>query len=208
MHLIDETFVMRSKIVHAIILKLQAKLILTRVCPCAFVILLCPEIFIIFIIIQSAHFFQSIWSYSHCVVSLYLVFRFLQAYEKHGIRLWGLTAQNEPSDGYIVDFSFQAMGWTPESQRDYIALDLGPALEASGYGDLKLMILDDQRIFLPEWAERVTNITWNVLYISEWICLLCGRNCIGCFTTALTIFNDCQCNLFRLPPILFTSNMR
>ena len=47
------------------------------------------------------------------------------------------------------------MGWTPVQQRDFIALDLGPALEKNGLQHIKLMILDDARVLLPYWAEQV-----------------------------------------------------
>ncbi|KAL5005208.1 hypothetical protein ScPMuIL_018664 [Solemya velum] len=92
--------------------------------------------------------------------------RFLQEYEKNGIHLWGLTAQNEPTDGNIVNFSFQCMGWTPSQQRDFIALDLGPALEKAGYGHVHLMILDDLRLLLPYWAEIVLKSPEAAKYIS------------------------------------------
>lgn len=81
--------------------------------------------------------------------------RFLQEYQKNGIGFWGLTAQNEPSDGYLYKFSFNAMGFTPETQSQFIVDNLGPALEQSGFGDVKIMILDDQRVFLPAWPDRV-----------------------------------------------------
>ena len=66
-----------------------------------------------------------------------------------------MTAQNEPSDGNLPNFRFQAMGWNPTQQRDFIALDLGPALQKNGFDDVKLMILDDARFLLPYWAEQV-----------------------------------------------------
>lgn len=92
--------------------------------------------------------------------------KFLQAYKSHGIDIWGLTAQNEPIDGMIPGFSFQCLGWTPELQRDFIAMDLGPALVANGFGNVKLMILDDQRIFLPYWPEVVLSDPEAAKYIS------------------------------------------
>jgi len=85
------------------------------------------------------------------------VSRFLDAYASHNISLWGLTAQNEPTDGYIRNFSFQAMGWHPETQRDFIKMDLGPKLAESGHGNVKLMIMDDQRPLLPYWADVVNH---------------------------------------------------
>lgn len=97
--------------------------------------------------------------------AMYFV-KFLQAYKDHGINIWGLTAQNEPIDGMITDFPFQCLGWTPELQRDFIAKDLGPALEANGFGHVKLMILDDQRIFLPYWPEVVLKDPTAAKYIS------------------------------------------
>ncbi|XP_014678234.1 PREDICTED: glucosylceramidase-like [Priapulus caudatus] len=81
--------------------------------------------------------------------------RFLDEYAANDVHFWGITAQNEPLDGRIKNFSFNAMAFTAEQQRDFIASDLGPALAAGGYGKLKLMILDDQRLMLPQWARVV-----------------------------------------------------
>ncbi|KAL3866868.1 hypothetical protein ACJMK2_044121 [Sinanodonta woodiana] len=93
--------------------------------------------------------------------------RFLEEYRKYNITLWGLTAQNEPTDGYIHNFPFQAMGWYPDQQKDFIALDLGPAMKAGGFSDVKLMILDDTRLNLPYWAEKVFSQQSNAsMYVS------------------------------------------
>uniref|UniRef100_A0A4D5RNY4 Glucosylceramidase n=1 Tax=Ixodes scapularis TaxID=6945 RepID=A0A4D5RNY4_IXOSC len=83
--------------------------------------------------------------------------RFLQEYEKNGIRIWGLTVENEPSVGYVPNFRWQSMGFTPSTELDFIKMDLGPALLEAGYGpgNLTLMIMDDQRSFLPNWANVV-----------------------------------------------------
>ena len=48
------------------------------------------------------------------------------------------------------------MGWTAAEQKEFVLNNLGPTLEEKGYGDLKLMIMDDQRINLPDWAEKVS----------------------------------------------------
>ena len=97
--------------------------------------------------------------------ALYFV-RFLQEYQKQNITIWGLTAQNEPSDGMIEGFPFQCLGWTGDLQRDFIKTDLGPALVQSGFKDVKLMILDDQRVFLPFWAETVLHDSDAAKYVS------------------------------------------
>jgi len=81
--------------------------------------------------------------------------KFFDEYKKHNIEFWGVTAQNEPADGNIPNFSFNCMGWNAETQAMFVGLNLGPTMEAAGYGDVKIMIMDDQRIFLPAWPEKV-----------------------------------------------------
>ncbi|XP_067878884.1 lysosomal acid glucosylceramidase-like isoform X2 [Heterodontus francisci] len=81
--------------------------------------------------------------------------RFLDEYAKHNLTFWAVTAQNEPTTGLITNYSFQCTGFTAEMQRDFIVLDLGPALHNSAHRDVQLMILDDQRLLLPYWAKVV-----------------------------------------------------
>lgn len=59
--------------------------------------------------------------------------------------------------------SFQALGFTPEEQRDWVALDLGPALHASSYPQTHILILDDNRLLLPYWAKVVSPTTSDVV---------------------------------------------
>lgn len=69
-----------------------------------------------------------------------------------------MTAENEPSAGLFTGYPFQCLGFTAEHQRDFISHDLGPALANSSH-DVKLLILDDQRLLLPRWAQVVSAIT-------------------------------------------------
>lgn len=97
--------------------------------------------------------------------------RFLDEYEKVGIWFWAVTAQNEPTDGYIPFFSFNCLGFTAAEQRDFIKNYLGPALKgrkplkttsvgnnsssSSSSSPVKLMILDDNRVRAKNWVETV-----------------------------------------------------
>ncbi|XP_075537208.1 lysosomal acid glucosylceramidase-like isoform X4 [Dermacentor variabilis] len=83
--------------------------------------------------------------------------RFLQEYEKRGVPMWGLTAQNEPTSGFIPRYPWQALGFTPQTERDFIKHDLGPALAEAGYGaeKLKLMMFDDNRLGIRLWSRTV-----------------------------------------------------
>ncbi|XP_044063224.1 lysosomal acid glucosylceramidase isoform X3 [Siniperca chuatsi] len=83
--------------------------------------------------------------------------RFLEEYAKHNLTFWAFTTGNEPSAGQMTNYSFQALGFTPEEQRDWVALDLGPALHASSHPRTHVLILDDNRLLLPYWAKVVLN---------------------------------------------------
>lgn len=52
--------------------------------------------------------------------------------------------------------SFQALGFTPEEQRDWVALDLGPAVLSSSHPHTHILIMDDNRLLLPHWAKVVS----------------------------------------------------
>ncbi|XP_074118302.1 lysosomal acid glucosylceramidase [Sminthopsis crassicaudata] len=92
--------------------------------------------------------------------------KFLDAYAEHKLKFWAVTAENEPSAGMISGYPFQCLGFTPELQRDFIAFDLGPALAQSDHRDTKLLILDDQRLLLPHWAEVVLKDRKAAQYVS------------------------------------------
>ena len=58
------------------------------------------------------------------------------------------------------------MGFTGSTERDFVKSDLGPALEKAGYGDIKLMIFDDNRITLPGFTETVLSDKDAMKYVS------------------------------------------
>ncbi|XP_068226099.1 lysosomal acid glucosylceramidase-like [Palaemon carinicauda] len=91
--------------------------------------------------------------------------KFLDGYAANGVKIWGLTAENEPAAGYIPFYPFNCMGFTAKEQLEWITKYLGPTLEAHGYGDVILMTLDDNRVFLPEWAETVLNDATAAQYV-------------------------------------------
>ncbi|XP_072018680.1 lysosomal acid glucosylceramidase-like [Amphiura filiformis] len=92
--------------------------------------------------------------------------KFLQEYARNGIDIWGLTVENEPSAGNFPGYSWQAMYFSSEMERDFIKMDLGPALKANGYSNVSLMILDDQRFMLPEWVNPILNDPEAASYVS------------------------------------------
>jgi len=90
--------------------------------------------------------------------------KFLDAYKKQGVNVWAITTQNEPEDGCIPDFPFQAMCFTAETLRDFIVTDLGPQLNAT-HPDVLILVFDDQRSVLVNWATIIFNDTLAKEYI-------------------------------------------
>ncbi|XP_050610192.1 lysosomal acid glucosylceramidase isoform X2 [Macaca thibetana thibetana] len=92
--------------------------------------------------------------------------KFLDAYAEHKLQFWAVTAENEPSAGLLSGYPFQCLGFTPEHQRDFIARDLGPTLTNSTHHNVRLLMLDDQRLLLPHWAK--VNLLYHVVGWTDW----------------------------------------
>ncbi len=81
----------------------------------------------------------------------YLV-KYLQAYRDEGVNIWGLTPVNEPCGN---NGQWESMHFTPESQRYFVKEHLGPKLQTSGCGDVKLLVFDQNRDEMEEWADTL-----------------------------------------------------
>ncbi|WKY04174.1 hypothetical protein Q1695_005281 [Nippostrongylus brasiliensis] len=93
--------------------------------------------------------------------------RFFGEYHRNGVDFWGMTIQNEPEAGLDPNWGWQAMYFNARMERNFVKNLLGPALKSRSYTkNIKLMINDDQRITLPEWADTVLNDTEAAKYVS------------------------------------------
>jgi glucosylceramidase len=79
--------------------------------------------------------------------SQYIV-KFVQAYEKAGIPLWGLSVQNEP----MAKQTWESMIFTAEEETRFLGDYLGPALKKAGLGGKKIIAWDHNRDLLPQRA--------------------------------------------------------
>lgn len=77
--------------------------------------------------------------------------KFVQAYEKEGIPVWGLTIQNEPMATQI----WESCIYTAEEERDFLKNYLGPTLKKNGLKDLKITVWDHNRDLLTQRASTV-----------------------------------------------------
>lgn len=81
----------------------------------------------------------------------YLI-KYLDAYADAGVNIWAMTPVNEPHGN---GGNFESMHFSPETQNDFIKHHLGPSLAASRHQDTKLMIFDQNRDGLEEWANLI-----------------------------------------------------
>lgn len=77
--------------------------------------------------------------------------RFIEAYAKEGIPIWGVSVQNEP----MATQPWDSCLYTAEEERDFVRDHLGPALAAAGLGHIKIIIWDHNRDLMVERAAVV-----------------------------------------------------
>ncbi|CAG2166816.1 unnamed protein product, partial [Oppiella nova] len=97
-----------------------------------------------------------------------LLLIFLDAYKANGIEFWGLTVENEPGAGYQATYGFNCLGFNETLERDFVKMDLGPALKKAGYGQdkLNLMVYDDYGDKIVNWADVCFNDKETAQYIN------------------------------------------
>ncbi|KAI6238714.1 Glucosylceramidase [Aphelenchoides fujianensis] len=89
----------------------------------------------------------------------YLVKFFEEYYKQHSIEFWGMTVQNEPHTGAIPNWLIQTMFLSPEMQRDFVNLRLGPLLRDNWITkNLTIMANDDFRNVTMDAALKIYNI--------------------------------------------------
>lgn len=79
--------------------------------------------------------------------------KFIQAYEKQGIPVWGLTVQNEP----MAKQKWESCIYTAQEETDFIKKHLGPALQKNNLSDKKLIAWDHNRDLLYQRASTLLN---------------------------------------------------
>jgi glucosylceramidase len=79
------------------------------------------------------------------------IVRFVKAYEKAGIPLWGLSVQNEP----MASQTWESMIYSAEDETRFVGDHLGPALKSAGLGDKKIIAWDHNRDLLPQRAAHI-----------------------------------------------------
>jgi glucosylceramidase len=77
--------------------------------------------------------------------------RYIQAYRKQGVNIWGLTMQNEPEANSPWDNCL----YSPAEERDFIRDYLGPTLKHAGLQNIKILAYDHNRDDMDEYADVI-----------------------------------------------------
>lgn len=92
--------------------------------------------------------------------------KFVQAYEKAGVPIWGLSVQNEP----MAKQTWESMIYTADEETRFLADHLGPTLQNAGLGSKKLLAWDHNRDLLPMRAKslmadpKARGYLWGIAY--------------------------------------------
>jgi glucosylceramidase len=77
--------------------------------------------------------------------------KFIQAYGRAGVPIWGVTVQNEP----MAVQPWESCLYTAEEERDFVKHYLGPTLAKNGLQDKKILIWDHNRSIMYGRAQAV-----------------------------------------------------
>jgi glucosylceramidase len=78
--------------------------------------------------------------------------KYLDAYKKEGIDIWGLTVINEPHGN---GNNWESTHFSPKEMTDFVQNHLGPKLEAHGKANVKILGYDQNRAGIKEWVDEM-----------------------------------------------------
>ncbi len=90
--------------------------------------------------------------------------KFIQAYEKEGVPIWGITIQNEP----MARQTWESCIWTAEEERDFLVKNLGPTMHKAGFQDKKIIMWDHNRDIIYQRVQtyfkdpEVAKYAWGI----------------------------------------------
>lgn len=90
--------------------------------------------------------------------------KFIRAYEKEGIPVWGVTIQNEP----MATQKWESCIFTAEDEANFLKNNLGPTFQREGLSDKKIIIWDHNRDLIYQRASttlrdpEVAKYAWGI----------------------------------------------
>ena len=90
--------------------------------------------------------------------------KFIKAYEKEGIPVWGISIQNEP----MATQRWESCLYTAEEERNFLVKHLGPTMHREGLKDKKIILWDHNRDLIYQRAQtyfkdpEVNKYAWGI----------------------------------------------
>jgi glucosylceramidase len=78
--------------------------------------------------------------------------KYLSAYKKEGIGIWGITVINEPHGN---GNNWESTLFSPKEMTDFVQNFLGPKLEKDGWANINILGYDQNRAGLKEWVDEM-----------------------------------------------------
>ena len=78
--------------------------------------------------------------------------KYLEAYKKEGIDIWGVTVINEPHGN---GNNWESTLFSPKEMTYFVQHHLGPKLEKDGWESIKILGYDQNRAGIKEWADEM-----------------------------------------------------
>ena len=78
--------------------------------------------------------------------------KYLEAYKKEGINIWGVTVINEPHGN---GNNWESTLFSPKEMTNFVQNHLGPKFEKDGWADIKILGYDQNRAGLQEWVDEM-----------------------------------------------------
>jgi glucosylceramidase len=92
--------------------------------------------------------------------------KFIQAYQREGVPVWGVSIQNEP----MATQKWESCIYTAEEERDFLKNYLGPTLKRAGLADKKVIAWDHNRDLIYQRASTILSdpqaakFVWGIGY--------------------------------------------
>jgi glucosylceramidase len=92
--------------------------------------------------------------------------KFIKAYEKEGVPIWGVTVQNEP----MAVQPWESCVYTADEELDFVRNYLGPIMVKNSLKDTKILIWDHNRSMMYQRAEvvlddpKAAQYVWGVAF--------------------------------------------
>ena len=75
--------------------------------------------------------------------------KFIKAYEKEGVNVWGVSIQNEP----MATQRWESCLYTADEEKEFLKYNMGPLFEKSGLSDKKIIVWDHNRDLMYQRAQ-------------------------------------------------------